>query len=66
MTRTEKWRYRRVLLETEKQILQTMLLNTSEDLMRIHSDMSNGLLTRSEALDRQMGNPIEQLESWFK
>lgn len=54
-TRTFKWRYKRVELDAERSRLSTMLLDTSEELMKIHSDISK------RAFDKMMGEPIEEL-----
>lgn len=63
MNRMNKWRYKRVQMDAEKQRFQTMLLNTSEELMKVHSDMSNGILTRTASiLDEQMDDPLDRLD----
>lgn len=59
MTRTEKWRYKRVEMEAERQRFATMLLNTSEELMKVHSDMST---RKSSILDEQMDDPLGRLD----
>lgn len=59
MTRTEKWRYKRVQMDADKQRFQTMLLNASEKLMKIHSDMST---RKSSILDKQMDDPLGRLD----
>lgn len=59
MTRTEKWRYKRVEMEAERQMFATMLLNTSEELMKVHSDMST---RKSSILDEQMDDPLGRLD----
>lgn len=59
MTRTEKWRYKRIEMDADKQRFQTMLLNTSEGLMKIHSDMST---RKSSILDEQMDDPLGRLD----
>ena len=56
MKRADKWRYKRVQLDAEKQRFATMLLNASEELMQVHSDLNR------KAFDEMMGNPIEHLE----
>lgn len=59
MTRTEKWRYKRVQMEAERQMFATMLLNASEELMKVHSDMST---RKSSILDEQMDDPLGRLD----
>ena len=56
MKRTDKWRYKRVQLDAEKQKLQTMLVNTSEELMSVHSEIS------TSAFNTLMGDPLERLD----
>ena len=43
-------------MDAEKQRFATMLLNASEELMQVHSDLNK------KAFDEMMGNPIEHLE----
>jgi len=59
-TRTFRWRFRRAELDAERQRLATALLNTSEELMKIHSDISK------KTFDSMMGDPITQIEKIFK
>ena len=59
MTRTEKWRYKRIEMDADKQRFQTMLLNASEELMKVHSDMST---RKSSILDEQMDDPLGRLD----
>lgn len=58
MTRTEKWRYKRLKLDCDRDILANALLNTSEKLMKVHSDMST---RKSSILDEQMDDPLGRL-----
>lgn len=59
-TRTFKWKYKRVELDAERSRLSTMLLDTGEKLMEIHSDISK------RAFDKMMEDPIPKLEEIFK
>ena len=60
MTRTEKWRYKRVQLDVERQKLATTLLNVSEELATLHSEIY------SKTFNEMMGNPIPKIEKIFK
>ena len=65
MTRTEKWRYKRVELDAERQMFQTMLLNASEELMKVHSEITeSGSLVRTaeRKLDDYFDTPLDQLD----
>lgn len=64
MTRTEKWRYKRVELEAERQKFATALQNTCEELMKVHSQIlieeaKNNMIN---ALDNQMDYPLQKLD----
>ena len=59
MTRTEKWRYKRVQLDAEREMFANALLNVSEKLMKIHSDIS---MRKSSILDEQMDDPLGRLD----
>lgn len=59
MTRTEKWRYKRVQLEAEREMFANALLNVSEKIMKIHSDIS---MRKSSVLDEQMDDPLGRLD----
>lgn len=56
MTRTEKWKYKRLKLECDRDILANVLLNTSEKLMSVHSEISQ------KAFNTLMGDPLERLD----
>ena len=60
-TRTHKWRYKRLELQTEKECLMNEVMNLSENLMKFHS----GLLA-SKCFDDMMGDPIACLDDVFK
>ena len=60
-TRTHKWKYKRLELQTEKERLMNQLMNVSENLMKFHSELIAG-----RCFDEMMGNPIAQLDSIFK
>ena len=60
MTRTEKWKYKRLKLECDRDILANALLNTSEELMEIHSEIIKN------AFNRMMGDPIPKIDEIFK
>ena len=59
MTRTEKWRYKRVQMEAERDVFANALLNTSEKIMKIHSDI---FATRSRSLDDLFDSPLDQID----
>ena len=59
MTRTFKWRYKRVELDNERQRLATALLDLSEEAMKIHSEINK------RAFDKLMGDPVKCIEGWF-
>jgi hypothetical protein len=56
MTRTEKWKYKRLKLECDRDILANALLDTSEKLMSVHSEISQ------KAFNTLMGDPLERLD----
>lgn len=58
-TRTNKWRWKRVQMDADRQRFATTLLNASEELMLVHS------YTNSHTLDDLMGDPVDCIESWF-
>lgn len=57
MTRTEKWRYKRVQMEAERQMFATMLLNASEELMKVHSNIA-----KAPNLDDMFDSPLDQID----
>lgn len=64
MTRTEKWRYKRVEMDAERQKFATALQNTCEKLMDVHSrilieEAKNNMVN---ALDSQMDYPLKKLD----
>ena len=70
-TRMFRWRFKRLEMENTKEALQMMLLKTSEELMKVHSDLSNGLLTKTicvneRTLDDLFDDPISQIEKMME
>ena len=60
MTRTEKWRYKRVQLDAEREMFANALLNVSEKLMKVHSDI---FATKSATkLDEMFDSPLDQID----
>ena len=61
MTRTEKWRYKRVQLDAEREMFANALLNTSEKMMKIHSDI---FATKSvtNRMDDLFDSPLDQID----
>lgn len=61
MTRTEKWRYKRVQLDAEREMFANALLNTSEKLMKIHSDIF-GTKSGTNRMDDLFDSPLDQID----
>lgn len=60
MTRTKKWRYKRVWLDAEREMFANALLNVSEKIMKIHSEMH--IAGRSRSLDDLFDSPLDQID----
>lgn len=60
MTRTEKFRYKRVQMEAERDVFANALLNVSEKIMKIHSEMH--IADRSRSLDDVFDSPLDQID----
>ena len=61
MTRTEKYRYKRVQLDAEREMFANALLNASEKIMKIHSDI---FATKSvtNRMDDLFDSPLDQID----
>lgn len=60
MTRTEKWRYKRVQMEAEREMFANALLNTSEKIMKIHSDIY--FTKDNRKMDEMFDSPLDQID----
>lgn len=60
MTRTFKWRHKRVELDAERQRFASSLLSVSEEIMKVHSEINR------RAFDEMMGDPIRKLNEWWE
>ena len=60
MTRTEKWRYKRVQMEAEREMFANALLNTSEKIMKIHSDIF--ATKNATKFDEMFDSPLDQID----
>lgn len=66
MTRTEKWRYKRVQLDAEREMFANALLNASEKIMKVHSDIFatrriDDVYTKGN-LDDLFDSPLDQID----
>lgn len=59
MTRTEKWRFKRVQLDAEREMFANALLDTSEKIMKIHSDI---YFTKGRKMDEMFDSPLDQID----
>ena len=61
MTRTDKWRYKRVQLDAEREIFANSLISVSEKLMKIHSDIF-ATKKADNKLDDYFNTPLDQID----